>query len=261
MNEMCAHNKSSLHTRSLRTLQRGYSQIELSVALVVALFLLNGMFMNLQHTRNTSKKQTALGQLQDEERAAMTLMTDVIQQAGYYPNTQGFDATAVLPPGTNFGTAGQAVAGGSNANGDLITVRYEGDSSNSVLDCRGTAVPNGTIEEMKFSVQPGPPNDTGPLELFCTINGIPFPLVANVHSLAISYGVDANSSGSANTYLPANQMANATANYWTSIYTVKIAVQFNNPLYGRPGQTSQYVEFSRVIGVMSKAGANVLTAY
>lgn len=244
-----------------RARQRGYSVIELSTALVVLIFMLNGMVMIMRNTHDTSKNRDALGQLQDEERAALTTMTDVIQQAGYYPEAPGHHTRVVLPPSIQFATAGQAVAGGSNAYGDLITVRYEGDSSNTVRDCRGLIIHEGVLEEMTFSVHPGPPNGTGALELFCTVNGISFALVANVHSLAISYGVDASASGSANTYLPADRMVTASANYWTGLYTVNVAVQFNNPLYGQPGQTSRYAQFSRVIGLMSKAGANSLTVY
>lgn len=247
------------HQGCARARERGYSMIELSVALVIALFLLNGMFMILQNTRKTSTNQTALAQLQDEERVAMTMITDVIQQAGYYPNPQTNDLTTVFVSDTTFGTAGQSIAGGTNGNGDTITVRYQGDSSNSVIDCLGNSIANGNPpEEMQFSVQAGT-NNNGALELVCTINGgNAIPLVPNVHSLSISYGIDANASGSTNTYLPAASMAT----YWTDVHSVMITVQFVNPLYGQPGQTTkQYISFTRVIGVMAQTGVNSLTLY
>jgi len=247
--------------RSSRAFQHGYSLLELSVALLVAMFLLNGMFMILRSMLSTSESPRALSQLQDDARAAMTVMTDVIQQAGYYPNAPEVEATAALPPGQTFPVAGQAVAGGSNAYGDQITVRYRGDSSKTVLDCRGIAIPNGALEDMTFSVQRGPPDNTGQPGLFCLINGIAVPVAASVRHLRVSYGVDSNASGFANTYLRSNQMIDGTSNHWTSVYTVKVSVQFANPLYGQPGQTRPYVEFSRVIGVMSRTGPNVLTVY
>ena len=248
------------HQGRPRAREHGYSMIELSVALVVALFLLNGMFMIMQNTRKTSSNQTALAQLQDEERVAMTMITDVIQQAGYYPNPQTTDPTIMFTTDTTFGTAGQTIAGATNGNGDTITVRYQGDSSNSVIDCLGNTIPNNTMEEMQFSVQAGT-NNNGALELVCTINGNTVPLVPNVHSLSIWYGIDANASGSTNTYLQQASMGT----YWTDVHSVKITVTFVNPLYGQPGQTNaatnQYISFTRVIGVMAQTGVNSLTLF
>jgi hypothetical protein len=86
------------------------------------------------------------------------------------------------------------------------------------------------------------------------VNGNDVPLVPNVTTLAISYGVDSSGSGSANAYLPANQMAA----YWTSVYSVKLNVSFANPLFGQPGQPKQTISFNRVVGIMANAGVNVL---
>jgi type IV pilus assembly protein PilW len=239
-----------------RPLQRGYSMIELSVAMVIALFLLNGMFMILQGTRRTSTNQNLLAQLQDEERTAMTMITDVIQQAGYYPNPQLSDPTLTFLPSATFTTAGQTVFGVANAPyGDKVSLRYQGDASNTVLDCRGNLMANGAVTEMTYFVQLGPNNTP---ELFCNVNGVSVPLVPNVQSVAVSYGVDVNGSGSANAYLPAAQMAP----YWTSVYSVKITVNFTNPLFGQPGQnTKPTIPFTRVIGIMSRLGVNVLNFY
>jgi type IV pilus assembly protein PilW len=247
-----------------RSRERGFSMIELSVALLIALFLLTGMFSILQHTSRASNEQNLLAQLQDEERVAMTMITDVIQQAGYFPNAQTVAATTALPASTAFVTAGQAVFGGTNAYGDTVTVRYQGDSTGSVLDCTGNPILNGTVEEMMFFVQPGP-NNNGALELYCQVlnestNAVTqTPLVPNVKSIAVSYGVDANSSGSANAYLPAAGMVP----YWVSVYSVKITVTFPNPLAqaGEPGQPNTTVSLNRVIGIMVRTGVNVLTLY
>jgi type IV pilus assembly protein PilW len=251
--------------RTIARPQRGYSLIELSVALVIALFLLSGMFMVLQNTRKTSDNQDRLAQLQDEERIAMTLLTDVIQQAGYYPNAGTIDASTVFVTSPNFPSVGQVVAAGTpNAGGDVLTVRYQGDATGNVLDCRGAVIPNGTLEEMTFSVQTST-NNKGGRELFCTVNGVQVPLVPNVRSLTVSYGIDTNSSGAPNAYLTQAQIAALTpdqiAAFWNNVYSVKLTVGFLNPLYGQPGQTQQTISFSRVIGLMAKTGVNVLKLY
>src|SRR5262249_1555493 len=96
--------------------QQGYSVVELSVALVIALFLLTGLFSILQGTRKTSTNQSALAQLQDNERIAAMVMNDVIQEAGYYPNAANTLPTAAFLPTTAFAAAGQTVVGGANPN-------------------------------------------------------------------------------------------------------------------------------------------------
>jgi type IV pilus assembly protein PilW len=96
-------------------------------------------------------------------------------------------------------------------------------------------------------------------ELVCTVNNVPATLVRNVQGITVAYGVDVNNSGSANTYLPLAQM---TAGLWPNVYSVKITVNFTNPLHGQPGQnTLQTIAFTRVIGIMSKAGVNVMNLY
>jgi type IV pilus assembly protein PilW len=257
-----------LHRACVARLQTGYSTIELSVALVIALFLLTGAFTILQSTRSTSSEQNWLAQLQEEERVAMTIMTDVIQQAGYYPGAPATDPTIVFQPSGNFPNVGQVVAGGTTAAGDTITVRYQGDATNNVLDCRGNLIGAGSVAEMTFSVQNGASNNGGP-ELFCTVNGVAAPIVPNVQRISLLYGVDTSGSGSTNAYLTPAQIAALTpaqiTSFWTSVYSVKLTVTFINPLYGTlPGQTlttPKTISFARVIGLMSKAGVNVINLY
>jgi hypothetical protein len=136
-------------------------------------------------------------------------------------------------------------------------VRYQGDATNSVLDCRGTVIGDtGAPEEMTFSVRANPNNNGS--WLYCSVNGADFPLIPNVTSLAVLYGVDTNNSGSVNAYLPSSQMAGL----WTNVLSVKLTVNFANPLATQPGQQlRQTLPFTRVISVQSKTGYNVLNFY
>ncbi len=238
----------------LRAEQGGYSLVEVSVAMAVALFLLGGMFTVLQSTRKNSTNQNSLAQLQDQERIAMTMMTDVIQQAGYYPNAQTDKIADKLPVSAAFAIPGQSVVGGTDAYGDYVTVRYIGDASGNVLDCRGSPIANGVVEEMQFHIKPLNANASAPLTLWCSVNGVDAPLVPNVRSLAISYGADISGTNSVSAYLPASQMAP----YWTNVESVKLKVGFTNPLFGQPGQLNQTISFNRVVGIMANSGVNAL---
>ena len=66
--------------------QRGFSLVELMIAMLIALFLLGGLITLVMGTRQTNSTQSQLSQLQDNERIAMTLIGNVVQKAGYFPN-------------------------------------------------------------------------------------------------------------------------------------------------------------------------------
>jgi type IV pilus assembly protein PilW len=253
--------------------ERGFSIIELSVALVVALFLLNGMFMILQNTRNASNNQTGLSQLQDAQRMSMVMLTDVIQEAGYFPGANNTDPSVPFPVNGVFTVAGQSIFGIANipaANGDTITVRLQGDSSNQVLDCRGSVVANGTTAVMTYGVNAWPGGTSNSListGLTCSMDGgvTQMPLISNISKMTITYGIDANNSGGTNAYLTAAQVT--AANLWTSVDSVKVTLLYANPLAYKSDKTASTIikktnlAFSRVIDVMAKTGVNSLNYY
>ena len=192
----------------------------------------------------------------------MTMLTDVIQQAGYYPSAYTTAAATALPVSAPlFTTAGQYVTGSVNNNaayGDQISVRYQGDSTGNVLDCLGSVIPNATPREMTFKVTQ-PPNQ--PLGLYCSVDNVTFvPLIPNVAKMTVTYGVDTSGTTSTNAYLTAAQV-DAGA-FWNNVLSVKVALLFGNPLWLQPGQTDpakQFLPFNRVIAVLSKTGTNAVT--
>ena len=58
--------------------QRGFTLVELMVTVAIALFLLYGLVTIVEQVRRTSLDQQSLTQLQDQQRFAMTVLTDVI---------------------------------------------------------------------------------------------------------------------------------------------------------------------------------------
>jgi type IV pilus assembly protein PilW len=235
--------------------QRGYSMLELMVAIAVAVFLLAGLFSVLQNTRNTSNNQTALAQLQDNERIAMTIITETVQQAGYYPNPLNTTLAAGFPTSTvttAFTQAGQLLLGGVNPDvggvGDFITVRYQSDASNTILNCLGKSDTVGVAHEYRFSIA-----TVGKVtSLFCTRDAdAAIPLVNDVSNMRVYYGVDTTGVGNGvNAYIPGELM---TAANWLNVYTAKITLTFTNPLANQPGQAgTPAIAFTRVVGVMGK---------
>lgn len=241
---------------------RGYTLIELLVAMAIALFLLAGLLTIVQSTRSAFGTQNQLAQLQDSERLAMTLMTDVIQAAGYFPDPTT-NTLAVLPAvGTTF-AVGQAIDGasGTAAPGDTVSIRFMTNSGDPIINCTGGTNATGAaaVYTNTFSV-----DADGNLDCTLSVNGAASPAVVlvgpqaggigGVQNLQVWYGVKRDTSTddyNVDTYLTAAQM---TAADWSNVTAVKVRITFNNPLAAQqPGKpTLNYIE--RVIGVMSRTG-------
>ena len=267
-----------------RAAQRGYSLIELSVAMLVALFLLAGFLTVLQGTRKTSLSQSSLAQLQDDERIAMTMITSVVEMAGYYPNPQATVVQDEFGVAAPFGTKGQVVFGMANTTagfGDVLVVRYNAGANEDVINCQGTSNgANGTSVAYtnEFAVQQADPKS--PPYLACSTDGGQtfVKLVNNVTKLQVDFGINSTAPADNAFGMPVDgyvgitdpntpSMANALAanpNQWTNVYSVKVQVTFVNPLYqpipNRPPAPGQppTVTFTRVIGLMSRVGVDVI---
>jgi type IV pilus assembly protein PilW len=256
--------------------ETGFTLVELSVAMVIALFLLAGLFTIEQSTRNTSSQQTLLAQLQDNQRLAMTIMTDVIQAGGYFADPTANTGATALPSvsAALFPIAGMGIYGTTNAGQpDSVYVQYmsEGPATDNMILCDGQqtpAVAGGVAYINQFSVDPVKK------QLLCTVStnvastvtqltNPPVVLVdgaANkgvvngVENLRMLYGVATTGTNgySVDTYMTAAQVT--AANKWPDVSSVKVRLTFTNPLFGQPGQAQQTLAFERVVGIMSRAG-------
>jgi type IV pilus assembly protein PilW len=248
--------------RKLR--QKGYTLVEVMLAITVAMFLMGGALLMVEHTRSAFKVQNQLSQLQENERMAMALITDVIQSTGYYPNPHTFtDAQTLVSP--NFTTAGSPnittlVVNG--AIGDTITVRYAAGPADNVYNCRGdkntSAGPFETWENTFSVVADGNnPDGTPKFKLQCALwslsagQAAPTPLVSGVQNLTIQYGLNTTGAGSASCadrYKATKDMQTAD---WASICSVKVTLTFTNPV-NPPGGNKPTIDFTRVIAVMNQ---------
>jgi type IV pilus assembly protein PilW len=238
--------------------QRGFTLVELMVTIAIALFLLGGLVTIVQTVRRTYSSQQALVQLQDQQRFAITLLTDVIQSGGYYDNPIADTVLSALPPVAPNFASGQAFFGTQGAaapaaGGDTISVRFRTAQNDGIINCNGgqnTAFNPDHVYTNTFSVVGG--------QLMCSLDGAAaVPLVSGVRNLTVYYGVkrlvpavDYN----VDTYEQANAMQ---ASDWSQISSVRAIVTFLNPLFGAPGQPvtqPQYITFERVIEVMARAG-------
>ena len=230
------------------------------VALLIGLFLLGALLIIVQTNKRVFVNQNQLAQLQDGERMALTVISDVLQSAGYFPdpttNTLAMTLTQSLPF-----AVGQSVYGVSSGTpaGDQLYVRYMTTGGDGILNCSGQSNPIGgpnTLYVNMFQVLNG--------QLVCTMNGTQYNLVSGVTNgvtsgvtnLTVLYGVKANAVAPGNnvdTYMTAAQV-NA-AGLWDNVIAALVQVTFTNPMYvaGQTGQPAT-VSIQRVISVMNQTG-------
>jgi len=248
--------------------QQGFTLIEILIALLIGVFMLGALLTIVQANRTVYGDQSQLAQLQDSERMAMSLMTDVIQMAGYFPNPHQNTSEASLTAVGSF-AQGQSIFGTHSASvpGDSISVRYMTAGSDGILNCSGLSNPNAVgganiLYVNTFSVVSG--------QLVCSLTSSAVPtavqynLVSGVTNatttlgitnLSILYGVKTNAGAAGNnvdTYLNASQM---TAANWLNVISMMIELTFTNPLYTN-GSTTQpkTIEIQRIVGIMNQLG-------
>jgi len=240
--------------RRLRGHEAGFTLVELSVALMIGLFLLGGLLTLVHDMRRTFGNQNQLSQLQDSERLAMTLITDVIQAAGYYPDPAFHTVSTSFPAVAPFTTDGQAIWGTRNAAapGDGIFVQFRAAPNDGVINCTGNTNLTGANQTYinVFSVDAAG-------NLNCTLNNAaPVPLITGIKNLQILYGVKTLNVGTpdnnVDSFLYADQMTSAN---WSNVICVKVTLTFKNPLAASPGQPAT-IPFTRVITVMARGGVN-----
>jgi hypothetical protein len=158
-----------------------------------------------------------------------------------------------------------------------LIVRYNADANEDVIDCTGTSnSTNGApaFYTNEFIVMQDSANT--PPYLACTVDGgTTFAkLVNNVAKMEIFYGINstataANSLGMpVDSYVATAGMPTVAANSpeWTNVYSVKVKLSFVNPLYYQPdgktvtpGQKLQFLPVTKVIGIMSRMGSDIVS--
>jgi type IV pilus assembly protein PilW len=251
-----------MKTTSTRS-QQGFTLVELMIALAIGLFLVAGLLTLVQAMKRSNTNQSGLSQLQESQRMAMTLVTDVVQSTGYFYNPLINTAASSFPVTGAFTFAGQALVGAgvgtsTVALNNTLTVRYLTNGTDNVINCTGniSGVPATFVNQFSVDVN-------GNLQCILTVNGVvkpAVPLISGIKSMQIYYGVQTNNTvttNSVDTYMDGNSVT--AGGYWNAVKSVKITLNFINPLVSptgalQAGQTSLTIPFTRVIAVMNKTG-------
>lgn len=197
-----------MNLRALSRQQTGFTIVEFMIAGVLGLVVLIGVLQIFLGSRQTFTLQGAIADVQDSGRFALQFLTEDIQRAGWSINNVPIPEHILLLGDKSAGTASNC----SSANGaqsDCIKIRYE-----SRIDCLGQAV--STVAENRYFVNyAAKPDADGVLlgELSCLGNGnaTPQPLLRNVESFQVRYGLDSNGDDVVDRYVAASDLTTATA--------------------------------------------------
>jgi type IV pilus assembly protein PilW len=229
--------------------------VEILIALLIGLFLMVALLTIVQANRTVFGNQSKLAQMQDGERMAMTMIADVIQSAGYFPDPTTNTLTTSLTAAPPF-AVGQAIDGtySAAAPGDQIYVRYMTAGGDGILNCSGQSNPVGgpnTLYVNWFQVLNG--------QLICTMNGTQYNLVNGITNMSILYGVKASAGAIGNnvdTYMNASQVT--AAGLWGSVISALVQLTFTNQLYVASQPTTAFnqptISLQRVVSVMNQTG-------
>ena len=245
--------------------QRGFSLIEMSVAILIALFLIGGVLVVEQGVHRSYQDDSGFAQLEDEERFAMTILTQAVESAGYYPDPTSNVPNSTVLMSESTSTQGVTIpfAGGQSIVGiyqsaspnDSIATRFVAGTAGIDL-CTGSPTTSGVEYTTYLYVANG--SDGNPY-LYCELASAgswapsSVKLVSGIQNMQIMYGVNTSGSNNVQTYMFASDVT--TKGYWPNVSAVKVTLTVINPIASEVGQKST-VQFSRVISVMSRMGGS-----
>ena len=235
--------------------QRGFNLVELMVTVAIAMFLLFGLVTIVQNVRQTNVNQTALAQLQDQERFTLQAITDAVQAAGYFwdptaDTTSNFPATGIFGAGWVF--AGSHPGGAAS---DTLSTRFQTNNNYGPVLCDGTDSSQfgPQMWNITFTVIGG--------QLFCQATGSvtganpQVAIVSGVQNMIVYYGVKRDTAlvdYNVDTY-ETFDILQVSGTDWANISSVRVVLTFTNPLANNPGQPPT-LTLERVVEVMGRAG-------
>ena len=200
--------------------QRGFTLVEIMVALVISLFLVAGLIQILISSRQVYRVQDGLARVQENGRFGMDFITRSVREAGY--------AAISDNPAIGYGKFnGTALRGTEGTSGlpDSVTASFDTD-----IDCLGDdtltiLVPGGSVGRTvnQFFLEDGslkcktfkPTDYPDTLTLLQTQ-----PLIDNVEDIQILYGIDLSGDQAANQYVNATDIGNN----WDNVVSVRVCL-------------------------------------
>lgn len=244
--------------------QRGFSIVELLVALLIAMVVLLVVSQVYVGAITTQRAQTDVMRLNESARFAFDVISRELRLAGFSnvwqigssaedlcsTSSAGpalaavNDPTSINPAAPSASLTSQSplisiYSPAANRFNDVVRVRYYGESSTTtapILDCQGYPVAVGQLVQDTLFVASDPNNNNEPT-LFCyTDNPTPvnanhpgrIAMVAGVESLQLLYGQDTDADGIIDRHVPANLITSGGRTV-DDVLSVKVSVLVRSP--------------------------------
>ncbi|MDA3920329.1 MAG: PilW family protein [Salinisphaera sp.] len=248
--------------------QRGFTLVELMVALVISLLLLAGILQILLGNRQSYSVQQSVAGLQENSRLVSFIVDNMVAHAGYRANLDATNKQLFLALG-NAGDGlpidvGAFVAGsnGGASGDDSVRIRFQ--AAGGVHDCAGTEIdgyqggrsstdkPLQANADFALLLDKSDPND---ITLDCVIyndddqptlgssGGTPgikntVPLVDGVDRFKVRYGIDTNSDHSVDQYV-----STLTATTATQVLSLRLQLLLHSDNNASPSPIAQTYTF------------------
>jgi type IV pilus assembly protein PilW len=196
--------------------QRGISAVEILVGLALGLALLVGVASLVVGSRQTSRVERNLIEMQATGRAAIGLMSREIRKAGFRNNRE-FVLKDIFPAAAAPFTTATAVVAAQNAGTELL-IRYQGGGDGWTADCLGNATPDGHDLWETLWLQGG--------ALRCRARNLTLntdqtlALIPSIEAMALTYGIDNDADGFADGYVAAAAVVD-----WSRVVSVNVQVR------------------------------------
>lgn len=169
-----------------RQQQRGFSLVELMVAMAVSLILLAGILQILLGNQQSMKAQEAEATLQDNARLAAFMTENIIARAGYRVDPAQAIERAFGSDDDNSFETGEVVSG----NSESLTVRFE--ANGDFRNCKSKLLGENSPENAVFTLS----LEDGALKC----NGYSLTPENSVELFLVQYGLDTDGDNAVNTY-------------------------------------------------------------
>lgn len=184
--------------------QRGFTLVELMVALVIGLLLLAGVLQILLSNRASFDAQRATAHLQENARLAEFVLSHAIAHAGYRTALDAAETT-IFPATSNPKTAnypdGAYITGATDADGNNDALRVRFQARGDVRDCLGGSVGSPAASETSDVLFFVNGNDTLECTKFSNGGSTTQPIVENVDRFKVRYGLNTNGTAGVDHYV------------------------------------------------------------
>lgn len=179
--------------------QSGVGLVELLVAMLVGLFLLSGLVVVYDRSKQSYRYANGLAEVQEQGRFAIIFLTKSLRVAGYPGDN--------MPPGNKIeGTDGAT---------DTVTVRLRDD-----FDCTDAATGGVAVNRFRINAN----------NLECSGDGANWDVyVQNVEDMQVVYGEDLDGDGVVNRYVTATQ-----GPVWNNVVAARVSLLVRSTDFAAP---------------------------